>query len=295
MQLSAAQPIWSLSVQEAWAAVQSRPEGLSQAEASQRLERYGANRLPPQKRRPLLLRLTDQLLHFMALLLWVAGTLAFVAGAPQLGWAIWAVILINGAFSFWQEFKAERTLEALAGNLPPRVRVWRDGRLQERSADQLVCGDRVALEEGDQVPADCRVVEAHQLYLDLSVLTGEALPVARDAEPHGSEGLPARERTNLLLAGCTVASGRGEGLVYATASETEFGQVAHLSASTARSTSTLEAQIQRIVHTITLIAVGTGVFTFTLSVLVERMAPLESLLYAVGSSSAWCPRACCLW
>ena len=282
MQLSAAQPIWSLSVQEAWAALQSGPEGLSQQEASARLSRFGANRLPPLKRRPLLLRLSDQLLHFMALLLWVAGTLAFVAGAPQLGWAIWAVILINGAFSFWQEFKAERTLEALAGNLPPLARVWRDGQLRELSADQLVCGDRVALEEGDQVPADCRLLEAHQLYVDLSVLTGESLPVARDAGPQQREGIPTRERTNLLLAGCTVASGRGEGLVYATASETEFGQVAHLSASTARAASTLEAQIQRIVHTITLIAVGTGAFSFALSVLVERMAPLESLLYAVG-------------
>jgi len=282
VQLSAVQPIWSLSVQEAWAALQSGPEGLSQREASARLSRFGANRLPPLKRRPPLLRLSDQLLHFMALLLWVAGALAFVAGAPQLGWAIWAVILINGAFSFWQEFKAERTLEALAGNLPPLARVWRDGQLRELSADQLVCGDRVALEEGDQVPADCRVLEAHQLYLDLSVLTGEALPVARDAEPQQRPGIPTRERTNLLLAGCTVASGRGEGLVYATASETEFGQVAHLSASTARATSTLEVQIQRIVHTITLIAVGTGLFTFALSVLVERMTPLESLLYAVG-------------
>ncbi len=282
MQLTAAQPIWSLSTAEAWAALQSRPEGLSQAEASQRLERFGANRLPPLKRRPLLLRLTDQLLHFMALLLWIAGALAFVAGAPQLGWAIWAVILINGAFSFWQEFKAERTLEALAGNLPPLVRVWRDGQLRELSADQLVCGDRVALEEGDQVPADCRVVEAHQLYVDLSVLTGESLPVARDAGPQSSDGIPTRERTNLLLAGCTVASGRGEGLVYAIASETEFGQVAHLTATTARGTSTLELQIQRIVHTITLIAVGTGLFTFALSVLVERMEPIESLLYAVG-------------
>lgn len=282
VQLTASQPIWSLSMQQAWAALQSHPEGLSQAEAGQRLQRFGANRLPPLKRRPLLLRLTDQLLHFMALLLWVAGGLAFVAGAPQLGWAIWAVIMINGAFSFWQEFKAERTLEALAGNLPPQVRVWRDGQLRELSADQLVCGDRVALEEGDQVPADCRVVEAHQLYVDLSVLTGESLPVARDAEPQQREGIPTRERTNLLLAGCTVASGRGEGLVYATASETEFGQVAHLTASTDPGTSTLEVQIQRIVHTITLIAVGTGLFAFALSVLVERMAPLESLLYAVG-------------
>ncbi|MFM7311579.1 MAG: cation-transporting P-type ATPase, partial [Cyanobium sp.] len=105
VQLSAAQPIWSLTLPQAHAALQSSEAGLSEAEARRRLERFGANRLPPPKRRPLLLRLSDQLLHFMALLLWVAGTLAFVAGAPQLGWAIWAVILINGAFSFGQDFK----------------------------------------------------------------------------------------------------------------------------------------------------------------------------------------------
>ena len=162
MLLTAAQPIWSLPLPEAYAGLQSRPEGLSSHEAEERLERFGANRLPPPKRRSLLLRFTDQLVHFMALLLWVAGGLAFIARAPQLGWAIWAVILINGVFSFWQEFKAERTLQALAGNLPPMVRVWRDGRLQELPADQLVCGDRVVLEEGDQIPADCRVVVAHQ-------------------------------------------------------------------------------------------------------------------------------------
>jgi Ca2+-transporting ATPase len=280
--LSPSQPIWSLSLPEACAALQSRPEGLSGEEARRRLERFGPNQLPPLRRRPLLLRFCDQLLHFMALLLWVAGGLAFVAGAPQLGWAIWAVILINGLFSFWQEFKAERTLEALAGNLPPQVRTWRDGRLQELTADRLVVGDRVALEEGDRVPADCRLLEAHQLYVDLSVLTGESLPLARDADPQPMVGIPSRERTNLLLAGSTVASGRGEGLVYATGSETEFGQVAHLTASTARSVSTLELQIQRIVHTITVIALSTGLLTFAISLLVERLQPLQSLLYAVG-------------
>ncbi|MFM2158437.1 MAG: hypothetical protein RLZZ124_911, partial [Cyanobacteriota bacterium] len=182
MLLTATAPIWSLPQGEVYTAVSSRPEGLHTAEAAERLERFGANRLPPLKRRALLLRFTDQLFHFMALLLWAAGGLAFIAHAPQLGWAIWAVILINAVFAFWQEFKAERTLQALAGNLPPRVRVWRDGQLQELTADQLVCGDRLALEEGDQVPADCRVVEAHQLYVDLSVLTGESLPVARDEQ-----------------------------------------------------------------------------------------------------------------
>ncbi|MEI8251065.1 MAG: cation-transporting P-type ATPase [Synechococcus sp. ELA057] len=282
MQLSAAQPIWSLPLPEALASLQSHPEGLSQTEAQQRLERFGANRLPPLKRRPLLLRFSDQLFHFMALLLWVAGALAFVARSPQLGWAIWAVILINALFSFGQEFRAERTLAALAGNLPPMVLVWRDGAPRRLGADQLVAGDRVVLEEGDRVPADCRLIEAHQIYVDLSVLTGESLPVARDAAVQRDGTMPIRERSNLLLAGCTIASGRGEGLVYATGSETEFGQVAHLTASTARATSTLELQVQRIVHRITLIAVSTGLITFLLSVLVERLSPLESLIFAVG-------------
>ena len=208
MLLTAVQPIWSLPIAEAFKALRSDGSGLTNAEALDRLQRYGANRLPPVRRRPLLLRFTDQLFHFMALLLFVAGGLAFIAKAPQLGWAIWAVIWINALFSFWQEYKAERTLQALAGNLPPKARVWRDGRLQEITADQLVAGDRVVLEEGDQVPADCRVIEAHQLYLDISVLTGESLPVLRDAQPLASQAVSCRDCGNLLLAGSTVASGR---------------------------------------------------------------------------------------
>jgi Ca2+-transporting ATPase len=280
--LTAVQPIWSLPIAEAFKALRSDGTGLTNAEALDRLQRYGANRLPPVRRRPLLLRFTDQLFHFMALLLWVAGGLAFIAQAPQLGWAIWAVIWINALFSFWQEYKAERTLQALAGNLPPKARVWRDGRLQEITADQLVPGDRLVLEEGDQVPADCRVIEAHQLYLDISVLTGESLPVLRDAQPLAAQVASCRDCGNLLLAGSTVASGRGEGLVYATGSETEFGQIAHLTTSTARNTSTLEVQVQRIVHTITIIALSVGLLIFAMGVLIEQKTPQECLVYAVG-------------
>jgi Ca2+-transporting ATPase len=282
VQLSAVQPIWCLTGEQVFTALQSRAEGLNSAEAASRLARFGSNSLPPPKRRALVLRFSDQLLHFMALLLWVAGALAFLARAPQLGWAIWSVILINALFSFWQEFKAERTLQALAGNLPDLARVWRDGELQQLSAEQLVCGDRILLEAGDRVPADCRLLSALQLYVDLSVLTGESLPVARSVEAQTGGAIPSHERTNLVLAGSTVAAGRGEAMVYATASETEFGQVAHLTASTERSTSTLELQIQRIVHTITAVALSTGLITFAISVMLERMAPLESLIYAVG-------------
>ena len=286
MLLSASQPIWSLPLEQVYPGLRTTPAGLSQIEAEQRLERFGANRLPTLKRRPLALRFLDQMVHFMALLLWVAGVLAFVAGTPQLGWAIWAVVLINGLFSFWQEFQAERTLAALTRSLPSQVQVWRDGTLGYRSAEELVAGDRVLLEEGDRVPADCRISVSHELRVDLSVLTGESVPVARQAldltADQSDVNLPTGERPNLLLAGCTIASGRGEAFVYTTGSETEFGQVAHLTASTQRSASTLERQVARIVHTISTIAISMGLLAFALSLLFVGMTPLESLVFAIG-------------
>ena len=284
MQLSPAQPVWSLCGEALHAALQTMAQGLSSTEASERLARFGANALPPAPRRPLILRLGDQLLHGMALLLWVAGALAFAAGTPALGWAIWAVVLINGLFSFWQEYQAERSLEALRRALPQRVRVWRDGQLQERDAAELVPGDRIALEEGDQVPADGRLVAASALSLDLAVLTGESLPVARHARPipSGRGDLPVREQANLVLAGTTVVQGRGEALVYATGAETEFGHVARLTAGSERGKSSLEREVGRIVRTITTIAVAMAVLSFALSWLLVGLGPLPSLVFAMG-------------
>ncbi len=284
MQFSAGEPVWSLALDGLCRALQTGPTGLSGVEAALRLERFGPNRLPLLRRRPLLLRLADQMVHFMALLLWVAGALAFAAGMPQLGWAIWAVVLINGLFSFWQEYQAERTLAVLRLALPSRVRLWRDGALQEAEAADLVPGDRIRLEEGDRVPADARLVEANGLSLDLSVLTGEALPVARHARPIPLSrlNLPMREQANLVLAGTTVAAGAGEALVYATGADTEFGHVARLTAATERGASSLERQVGRIVHTITAIAVVMGLISFLLSWLFVGMGPIESLVFAIG-------------
>ncbi len=290
---AASEPIWSLPLAQVCAALQTSPDGLSREEAERRLVRYGPNRLPPLKRRPLALRFVDQMVHFMALLLWVAGGLAFAARTPQLGWAIWAVVLINGLFSFWQEFHAERTLAALTRALPQRVQVWRDRELGFLPVEALVAGDRILIEEGDKVPADARVSRAIGLYVDLSVLTGESLPVARESEPlpdvRSRAPVATSERSNLLLAGTTVTSGRGEAIVYATGAETEFGQVARLAAATQRSASTLEVQVGRIVRTITSIALATGAVVFGLDLLFVGMPPLESLVFAMGIIVAFVP------
>jgi calcium-translocating P-type ATPase len=281
VRLSAAEPISCLDAAAAIQALESSPQGLSSSEAAHRLQRCGPNRLPPQHRRSLTLRLADQLTHFMALLLWAAGGMAFLARTPELGWAIWSVVLINALFSFWQDFQAERTLAALSQVLPRQVRVWRDGALQVLPADHLVPGDLLELEAGDQVPADCRVLDAAALYLDAAVLTGESLPVARTAQAQ-QQRLRTSEAANLLPAGTTVAAGRAQAVVYATGAETEFGQVAHLSSGTERAPSTLEIQVGRLVRTITGIAVGMGALAFIAGVVLVGVGPLESLVFAIG-------------
>ncbi len=297
------QPVWTLTAEAVYESLGTSRQGLSEYEAAERLKNFGVNELPAPAQRPLWLRFTDQLTHFMALLLWVAGILAFVSHTPALGWAIWAVIIINAMFSFWQEFQAERALAALKKVLPMQVNVYRDGTLQQIPAKELVRGDVMQLEEGDRISADARLVSAESLYVDVSVLTGESLPVARNAYPvrmreavsvragkplprAGEHPLQERvnpaEIANMVLAGATVAAGRAVAVVYATGSQTEFGQVAHLTTVIKREPSTLERQVARIVRIITAIAISMGVTVFLLSYLLIGMNVTESFIFAIG-------------
>ncbi len=282
-------PIWTLSTEQLYETLSTSVQGLSEAETALRIKHYGFNELPEPARRSLFLRFIDQLTHFMALLLWVAGTLAFISGTPELGWAIWAVIWINAAFSFWQEFQAEQALAALNKMLPAQAKVYRDGTLCEIPVREMVPGDVIQLEEGDRICADARLVSAQSLYVDVSVLTGESLPVARNAEPVTTEKMRASEASNLVFAGSTVASGRGLAVVYATGTHTEFGQVAHMTATVKREPSTLEVQINRVVHIITAIALSMGVLVFLLTNLLVGMGAKESFIFAIGIIVAFVP------
>lgn len=275
-------PIWTLTTENVYQILGTSAQGLAEPEAASRLKQYGYNELPEAARRSLLLRFTDQLTHFMALLLWVAGILAFISGTPELGWAIWAVIWINAAFSFWQEFQAEQALAALKRVLPAQVKVYRDGSLSTILARELVSGDVIQLEEGDRISADARLVSSQSLYIDVSILTGESLPVSRNDEPVTSETLRPAEVTNLVFAGSTVAAGRGTAVVHATGAQTEFGQVAHLTASVKREPSTLEVQIAKVVRLITVLAVGMGTIVFLLSYLLIGIDVKESFIFGIG-------------
>ena len=282
-------PIWSVAGEAVYEILGTSAQGLSSDEAAVRLKKQGFNELPEPPRRSLALRFLDQLTHFMALLLWVAGGLAFVSDTPELGWAIWAVILINAVFSFSQEFQAEQALAALKNVLPMQVKAYRDGNLRIIPARELVIGDVIQLEEGDRISADARLISAQALYLDVSVLTGESLPVSRNERAIKAEGhipstgkVQSADLRNLVFTGSTVAAGRGLAVVYATGSRTEFGHVAHLTTSVKREPSTLEVQITRIVRVITTIAIAMGISVFLLSTLLIGMDIKESFIFAIG-------------
>ncbi len=143
--------------EEALVALGSRPEGLTEAEAQARLDQVGPNLIEEVKGPGLARRAAGQFIHLFALLLWVGAALAFLAGTPALGIAIIAVILLNGVFGFFQEYRAERAVAALKRLLPPHAMVVRGGVERQIDAEGLVPGDVVILAEGDRISADGRL------------------------------------------------------------------------------------------------------------------------------------------
>ena len=249
--------------------------GLSAAEAKARLVRNGPNVLPSPRPPSAWREFAAQLTHFFALMLWAAGALAFVAGMPQLGVAIFVVVVINGVFAFAQESRAERAAERLRDLLPRLVTVLRDGNRQEIDAADLVVGDLVAIAAGDRVSADMRAIEAHALLVDMSLLTGESVP-ARVAA--GDQ----------LFAGTFAVEGEGQAVVAATGAGTQLAVIASLSRAGHRPRTPLAQELDRVVRTVAMIAVGVGVAFFGVALAVGSPAS-DGFLFAIGVTVALVP------
>jgi sodium/potassium-transporting ATPase subunit alpha len=244
--------IHRLTADAALASLKTSLAGLARAEAARRLVEFGPNHVEEVRREHLLLGFAREFTHFFAIILWAGAALAFLAehfdpgqGMARLGFAIVGVIVINGIFSFWQEYKAERAVAALRQLLPQKVKLQREGETLEILATDLVPGDIVLLEEGSLVPADCRLVEAFALRVNTATVTGESLPKAHNTEPSMEES-PLFAK-NIALAGTAVVSGRARAVVYATGMHTEFGKIAHLTQSVGEPSSPLQREIARLV------------------------------------------------
>ncbi|MEK6729223.1 MAG: HAD-IC family P-type ATPase, partial [Planctomycetota bacterium] len=253
------------SIDEIYKELETSPSGLSEDEAKKRLERYGKNVIRELKGKPLFLRFVENLFNLLAILLWVGGALAFVADMSELGWAIFAVILINAVFSFWQEYKAERALEALKRLIPRKTTVLRNNEKREIFAEEIVPGDIVFMEEGDSISADARLIEAFNMRVDNSALTGESQPIYKTSEAvsDGREFLWT-ELPNLVFAGTTVISGTGKVAVIATGMQTEIGRIASLTQEVKEEKSPLQREIEKVTKIVTLLSIAMGVIFFFL-------------------------------
>jgi Ca2+-transporting ATPase len=272
-----------LPIEEIYKELDTDANGLREDEAVRRLERYGPNVLKEVRGKPLPVRFLENLTSFFALLLWTGGILSFLAAMPELGWAIFAVIIINAVFSFWQEYKAERALEALKKLLPPMARVLRAGTKKEVPATDLVPGDIILLEAGDSVSADARLIEAADMRVDNSTLTGESKPVHKAAEAvvDGKEFLWT-EIPNLVFAGTTVSSGSGKAAVIATGMHTEIGRIASLTQELSIEKSPLQIEIEKVTKIVTLFAVSMGVLFFFIGTFLGKLSLAAAFLFAIG-------------
>ncbi|GLW57442.1 cation-translocating P-type ATPase [Kitasatospora phosalacinea] len=257
----------------------SSPSGLSGREAERRLTVYGPNTLARQGGRRWPRELARQFTHPLALLLALAAALAAVSGAPALAVAVLAVILLNAGLAFGQERQAERAVEALAAFLPDLATVLRDGARREVPAAGLVPGDVLAVEEGDRVPADARLLTG-TVEVDLSALTGESAPVVRtaEAEDPGSTLVDAPE---LVFSGTSCTGGQALALVTSTGMHTELGRIAALSQRRQPERSPLERQVQHAARLIAAVAVGAGLAFLPLG-LAAGLPLAAALSFAIG-------------
>ena len=274
---------------ELLATLGSSESGLTSEEAARRLELHGPNEIREIKGRPLIWKFLENFYHLFAIMLWIAGGLAFVAEMPQLGWAIFAVIFINAIFSFWQEFRAEKATEALKRMIPRNAKVIRDGQTVQIPAADLVPGDIMVLEEGDAISADARLIEEFELRANMATLNGESEPVRKTASPHTDPSLTVIEMPNLVFAGTSVAYGGGKAAVYATAMSTQFGKIAELTQSVEEQLSPLQKEMGKITQLVAVVATTIGVIFFFLGYFFGGLELIEGFVFSVGIIVALVP------
>ena len=276
-------PEASLAVEDLDRLLDTGPAGLTPVESARRLSELGPNQIQRIRRRSLIGRLFEPFVSLLAILLWVGGAMAFLAHMAPLGWAIFAVNLVNGVFAFLQEHRAERAVEALESLLPATTSVMRDGAWTQTLVSALVPGDRVQVQEGDQIPVDGYVVHSRGLRVDQAALSGESKATFKlPATGHDHESLLPEERHERVFAGTSVVAGSGTLVVSATGMRTEVGRIARLTQDVREEPSPLQRELGRLTRVVAILALSFGA-TFGLIGLFSGIFALpEALAFGLG-------------
>ena len=229
-------------------------EGLSTSVAANRLAHYGENKLAEAMPRPLWLKFIDQFRNFLVIVLLLAALLAWIINDLKDAAVILVVMLLNAGLGFWQEHRAERTLAALKEMLAAHTRVRRDGQISEIDTSRLVPGDIVLLEAGDRVPADGRLLAAHNLEVEEAALTGESHVVGKSVPALAIENPPLGDRLNILFMNTVLTRGRAELLITETGMRSEMGKLAGLIDSAEEGETPLQRQLDTLGKKLAVIA-----------------------------------------
>ena len=293
----------------------SSSDGLSQAEASARLERDGKNRLAAAKGKSLFRRFLEQLSDPMIIILIVAaavsgiltivGNASLAPGEPKESFAdviiIMAVVIINAVLGVYQESKAEKAIEALQEMSAATSKVIRDGKLMTVHSEDIVVGDIVVLEAGDAVPADARILESASLKVEEAALTGESVPVTKFIDiinlRDGEREVPLGDRKNMLYMGSTVVYGRGVAVVTATGMDTEMGKIADALQTAEDGETPLQKKLHQLSKILTWLVLGICLIVFGVKIIGQLSSggsfnaefALDSFMVAVSLAVAAIP------
>jgi Ca2+-transporting ATPase len=270
--------------------LRASPGGLTSGDALERLALHGPNVLREGPRRTALGLLVGQFTDFMILVLLAAAVVSGLIGDVVDTIAIVAIVVLNAAIGFVQEYRAERAMAALKAMAAPTATVLRDGATASIPAADLVPGDLVLLEAGRIVPADLRLLEAARLRVEEAALTGESVPVEKTTAPLPGEELAVGDRTNMAYKGTTVTYGRGRGVVVATGMQTEFGRIAASLQETEEVRTPLQRRLTRFGKNVSVAVLAICAVVFVAG-LARGEPPLLIFLVAVSLAVAAIPEA----
>jgi magnesium-transporting ATPase (P-type) len=281
--------IRTLDVTEVFEELATSTQGLASEEAKERLSRFGSNALVEKKRVPIAYKFLVHFKDLFSILLLFASLLGVISGMWDLSLVIFIVVVINIAFSLFQEWRAEKAMETLRSWVPEYAKVYRDGELQKVLVKELVPGDVIVLEEGDRVPADARLTEAYDLWTNNVPLTGESEPQPRDVKPLENLGAEYLDATNMVFMSTSVARGRGKAVVSSTGMNTKFGQIAGLTQEISEEQSPLQKEIAYTARYDFILAIVVGAVFFAVSLIWLHIDFYSSILFMIGVMVALVP------
>lgn len=270
--------------------------GLSATEAEKRLLEFGPNSLGEEKKIPMWKRFLEQFKDAMVIILIAAavlsGFMAYREGGFE-GWidviVILSIVILNAVLGVYQEGKADQALAALKKMSAPQAKVIRDGKLVMIDSEKIVVGDVVSLDAGDSVAADIRLASSSSLKAEEASLTGESVPVEKDATQVLSDDCSIGDRNNMLFMGTAVTYGRGKGIVTATGKDSELGKIANKLSSIENEITPLQKSLNALGKVLAVICIVVCIVVFVVDVFVQKSTWEESLMTAVSLAVAAIP------